>query len=80
MVNRGVITSTREGRSLFRLREDVQLINARMLSMMEGKDGTIVCETLNSGTQAKDVGNIKNKGKKTIRSPFVSLHIQLRFD
>jgi hypothetical protein len=27
-------------------------------------DRTIVCETLNSGTQAKDVGNIKNKGRK----------------
>jgi steroid delta-isomerase-like uncharacterized protein len=36
----------------------------QVISLLEGKDGTIVCETLNSGTQAKDVGNIKNKGKK----------------
>lgn len=38
--------------------------STQVLSLFEGKDGTIVCETLNSGTQAKDVGNIKNKGRK----------------
>lgn len=38
--------------------------SAKVMSVIEGKDGTIVCETLNGGTQAKDVGNIKNKGRK----------------
>lgn len=33
-------------------------------SVIEGKDGTVVCETLNSGTQAKDIGNIESKGGK----------------
>lgn len=38
--------------------------STQVISLLEGKDGTIVCETLNSGTQAKDVDNIKNKGRK----------------
>ena len=36
----------------------------QVISLLEGKDGAIVCETLNSGTQAKDVGNVKNKGRR----------------
>ena len=38
--------------------------STQVISLIEGMDGTIVCETLNSGTQAKDVGNIKNRGRK----------------
>ena len=38
--------------------------STQVISLIEGMDRTIVCETLNSGTQAKDVGNIKNKGRK----------------
>lgn len=38
--------------------------STQVISLSEGKDGTIVCETLMSGTQAKDVGNIKNKARK----------------
>lgn len=38
--------------------------STQVMSLIEGKYGTIVCETLNSGTQAKDVGNINNKGRK----------------
>lgn len=38
--------------------------STKVMSMMEGKDNTIACETLMSGTQAKDVGNIANKGRK----------------
>ena len=36
--------------------------STQVISLIEGKDRSVVCETLNSGTQAKDVGNIKNKG------------------
>lgn len=32
--------------------------------LIESQDGTVVCETLNSGIQAKDVGNVQNKGGK----------------
>lgn len=38
--------------------------STKVISMMEAQAGTIVCETLNGGTQAKDVGGIKNKGRK----------------
>ena len=38
--------------------------STKVVSMMEAQNGAIVCETLNGGTQAKDVGNIKNKGRK----------------
>lgn len=36
----------------------------QVVSLIEATDGIIVCETLNSGTQAKDIGNVKNKGRK----------------
>lgn len=39
-----------------------------VVSLIEGKDGTLICETLNSGTQAKNVGNILNKGR-TLAAP-----------
>lgn len=29
----------------------------QVVSLIEGKDGTVVCETLNSSTQAKDMDN-----------------------
>lgn len=38
--------------------------STKVINMMEGKDETIVCETLMSGTQAQDIGNIKNKSRK----------------
>lgn len=38
--------------------------STQVISLIESMDGTIGCETLMSGTQAKDVGNIKNKGRK----------------
>ncbi|WP_375506855.1 nuclear transport factor 2 family protein [uncultured Nostoc sp.] len=34
----------------------------QVISLIEGKDGTVVCKTLNSGTQAKHIDNIQNKG------------------
>ncbi|MCC5668188.1 nuclear transport factor 2 family protein [Nostoc sp. CHAB 5784] len=34
----------------------------QVINLIEGKDSTVVCETLNSGTQAQDIGNIQNKG------------------
>jgi steroid delta-isomerase-like uncharacterized protein len=53
--------------------------STKVMSMMEGKDGTIVCETLNSGTQARDVGNIKNKGRK-MSAPHLYLFTFESFD
>jgi steroid delta-isomerase-like uncharacterized protein len=35
----------------------------KIVNVIEGVDGTIACETLNSGTPIKDIGNIKNKGR-----------------
>ncbi len=59
------IGSVHEAASVWQLYiEALPDFTAKVVSMIEGKDGTIVCETLNSGTQAKDVGNIKNKGRK----------------
>lgn len=38
--------------------------SARVVSMIEGDNRTIVCETLNGGTQGKDAFGVKNKGRK----------------
>lgn len=44
----------------------------QVVSLIEGKDSTVVCETLNSGTQAKDIGNIQNKdGKLSVPHLFI---------
>jgi ketosteroid isomerase-like protein len=62
---RGIGSVYETAARLWQLYMDVFLdFSTKVMSMMEGKDGTIVCETLNSGTQARDVGNIKNKGRK----------------
>lgn len=57
--------SVRELARIWQLYMDVfPDFKTQVISMIEGKDGTIVCETLNTGIQAKDIGNIHNKGGK----------------
>ncbi len=38
--------------------------SVKLVSVLQAQNETIVCETLQGGTQTKDVGNIKNKGRK----------------
>lgn len=36
---------------------------AKVVSMIEAQGEIVVCETINSGSQAKDIGSVKNKGR-----------------
>lgn len=37
--------------------------HSKVVSLREGREGSVTCEILNSGTQAKNIGNIRNKGR-----------------
>ncbi|WP_250126687.1 hypothetical protein [Chroococcidiopsis sp. CCMEE 29] len=37
--------------------------HSEVVSLREGREGSVTCEIVNSGTQAKDIGNIQNKSR-----------------